>query len=88
MVVPMRGQAMQLIPVHGETAGHACRTKGSSRFIGKLGTTMIGAAIRDVSGAAILRWAPPGTMLTMDYRADRVTVYLDGRKKITRITCG
>jgi hypothetical protein len=49
---------------------------------------MTGAAIRHVTGAAILRWAPPGTMLTMDYRADRVTVYLDSRKKITRIICG
>jgi len=27
-------------------------------------------------------------MLTMDYRADRVTVWVDGSNKITQIKCG
>ena len=38
--------------------------------------------------AAVLRWAPPGYMLTMDYRADRVTVRLDEARKILSINCG
>ena len=38
--------------------------------------------------AAVLRWAPPGMMLPMDYRADRVTVWLDPSSKITQIKCG
>ena len=34
-----------------------------------------------------LRWAPPGMMMTMEYRADRVTVCLDAaERKITKIT--
>lgn len=88
MVVPAAGQAMQVIPVHGETPGHSCQTAGTNRFIGKIGTTMTGAAIKHVTRAAVLRWAPPGTMLTMDFRSDRVTVYLDRRRKITKISCG
>jgi hypothetical protein len=36
----------------------------------------------------VLRWAPPGIMLTMDFRADRVTVWLDAADKITKIRCG
>jgi hypothetical protein len=81
-------QPLQPSPIHGDTPGHACRTSGTNKFIGKPGTRMMGAAVKDVTRAAVLRWAPPGTMLTMDYRADRVTVYLDGRKTITKITCG
>jgi hypothetical protein len=35
----------------------------------------------------VLRWAPPGVMLTMDFCEDRVTVYLARDKKITKISC-
>jgi hypothetical protein len=40
------------------------------------------------SHAAVLRWAPPGVMLTMDYREDRVTVHLSANDTITDIKCG
>jgi hypothetical protein len=36
----------------------------------------------------VLRWAPVGVMLTMDYREDRVTVHLGPDRKITVIKCG
>jgi hypothetical protein len=36
----------------------------------------------------VLRWSPPNTFLTMDYRENRVTVWLDENKKITKIRCG
>jgi hypothetical protein len=76
------------IPVHGATPGHKCEALGTDQFIGKKGTTETGAAIHKVSHAAVLRWAPPGVMLTMDYRADRVTVWLDPSNTITQIKCG
>lgn len=76
------------MPVHGETPGHVCETSHTNRFIGKLRTSMTGAAIKRASRAAVLRWAPPGTMLTMDFRSDRVNVYVDGRGKIFKINCG
>jgi hypothetical protein len=59
-----------------------------SRFVGKAGNSATGAAIKRASHAAVLRWAPPGVMLTMDYREDRVTVYLAPDKKVTEIKCG
>jgi peptidase inhibitor I78 family protein len=74
-------------PVHGVTPGHKCRTEGTDRFIGQTASE-IGAAILRVSHAAVLRWAPPGVMLTMDYREDRVTVHLDAANKVTEINCG
>lgn len=81
-------QPIQPTPIHGDTPGHTCTLKGTDRFVGKPGSKMMGEAIKSVTKAAVLRWAPPGTMLTMDYRADRVTIYLDARKKITKINCG
>jgi hypothetical protein len=76
------------VPVHGVTPGHKCETAGTERFIGQAGTSESGAAIMRVSHAAVLRWAPPGVMLTMDYREDRVTVYLGPDRRITQIRCG
>lgn len=75
-------------PVHGVTPGYKCEAEGMSRFIGKAGSGETGAAIKRASHAAVLRWAPPGVMLTMDYREDRVTVYLGPDKKVTQIKCG
>jgi hypothetical protein len=75
-------------PVHGVTPGHKCDATGSDRFIGQPGTRVTGAAIKRATKAAVLRWAPPGVMLTMDFREDRVTVYLGSDRKITKINCG
>jgi hypothetical protein len=74
--------------VHGETPGHTCQTEGTDQFIGQPGTSETGAAILKSSHAVVLRWAPLGYMLTMDFSADRVTVYLGAEYKITQIKCG
>ena len=76
------------VPVHGVTSGHKCVAEGTSRFIGQPGSQANGASILRATRAAVLRWAPPDTMLTMDYREDRVTVWLDSAKKITKVRCG
>jgi hypothetical protein len=74
--------------VHGDTPGHVCSADGTDQFLGQAGTSETGAAILRATHAAVLRWAPPGYMLTMDFRADRVTVGLDPDYKITKINCG
>ena len=75
-------------PIHGFTPGHKCDLASTDQFVGKAGTSQTGSAIKRVSHAAVLRWAPPGVMLTMDYREDRVTVWLDSSRTITKIRCG
>jgi Peptidase inhibitor I78 family len=75
-------------PIHGETPGHVCDASGTDRFIGQPGNSATGAAIRRATKAAVLRWAPPGYMMTMDFRSDRVTVHLDDKYKITKMNCG
>ena len=75
-------------PVHGVTPGHKCDATGTDRFIGQPGTPATGAAVKRATKAAVLRWAPPGVMLTMDFREDRATVYLGPDKRVTKINCG
>lgn len=74
--------------VHGETPGHTCSEEKTAPFVGQIKSDALGAEIKRVSNAAVLRWAPPGVMLTMDFREDRVTVWLDAAGKITKVRCG
>src|SRR3954464_4181707 len=76
------------IPVRGETPGHTCNAANAHRYIGQPRTDETGEAIKRATNAAVLRWAPPGLMLTMDYRGDRVTVRVGPNGKITQINCG
>ena len=48
----------------------------------------MGAAIMKDTGAQTLRWGPPDSVWTMDYRVERVNVRYDREMKITEITCG
>jgi hypothetical protein len=75
-------------PVHGETSGHECQGAGLERFAGRPATGDIGADILRTSKAATIRWVQPGQMVTMEYRADRVTVHLASGNRIDRVNCG
>lgn len=75
-------------PVHGETPGHACDASGTDRYLGRKGNPSSGRAIRHATHSKVIRWAPPGYAMTMDFRADRVTITLDESYKITKINCG
>lgn len=75
-------------PVHGETPGYRCNDAGSDQYVGQTVSDSLGNQIKQATHAAILRWGPPGVMLTMDFRADRVTVWYGPDKKITKVHCG
>ena len=75
-------------PVHGLTSAHTCKTTGTEHFVGQAATSDTGAAIMKETNSGILRWAPPGFALTMDFRIDRVTVRLGPDNKVIGIDCG
>lgn len=68
--------------------GAVCSNSALDQFVGKLATADLGAQILGVSGAKNLQWIPPGTMVTMDYREDRVRVTLDEQNKVQKVSCG
>lgn len=75
-------------PVVGDTPGFACRGEGLAAFTGQPATTDLGARMLRATGARHLRWVAKGMMVTMDFRADRLTVYLDEANRVERASCG
>lgn len=69
-------------------SGHVCKAEGLDDLIGKPGSSDLAAEALKRSGAATLRWIQPGTMVTMDFRQDRLDIHLDNDNAITKFTCG
>ena len=65
-----------------------CDAAGTQSYVGQRASAEVGAAILKGSGARTLRWGPPRSAWTMDYREDRVNVRYDDAMMIEAITCG
>ena len=74
-------------PVVGGS-GYVCRSDALGAFAGREATAEVGSEILRVSGARVLRWVQPGMMVTMEFRADRVTVWIGPGDRIQRVSCG
>jgi len=69
-------------------SGKVCRAEGLNEFVGRPATPELAAAARDRAGAASVRWLQPGTVVTMEFREDRLNIHLDARNRVTRLACG
>tara|TARA_R110000772_G_scaffold34097_2_gene82925 strand:+ start:1586 stop:1894 length:309 start_codon:yes stop_codon:yes gene_type:complete len=76
------------IPERGVTLGYMCNAAELESFVGQQATDAIGADALKKSGAKKLRWIPPYTPVTMDFRQDRLNIEYDEKMVITRIRCG
>lgn len=65
-----------------------CDADPVQSLVGQMATGETGARILSASKAKTLRWGPPNSAWTMDYRDDRVNVRYDASMVITGITCG
>ena len=72
---------------YDETA-HTCQPEPGQQFVGQRATADLGAAVLRATRAGQLRWGPPRSAMTMDFRVDRVTVAYDDAMTITMVTCG
>ena len=72
----------------GETSGYVCRREGLDAFVGREPTSEVGSEILRKSGARTLRWVAPNMRVTMEFREDRVTVWLGTDNRIERVSCG
>jgi hypothetical protein len=68
--------------------GGKCNAEPAQRFLGEKADVAHGLTIQQVTGSGVLRWAPPRSALTMDFREERVTIAYDDAMIITMITCG
>ena len=74
------------IPVRG--AGTVCRSPGLAKFVGRQASPQLAAEMRKASGAKTVRWVRPGSMITMEYRDDRVTVRVSASDRVIAAHCG
>ncbi len=74
-------------PLVREPVG-TCLATGVQGLVGQRATAELGATLLGRTGARTLRWVPPRTAVTMDFRADRLTVSYDDDMVIERISCG
>jgi len=65
-----------------------CDTSGAQYAVGKPFTDALATELKKKVGAASLRIIPPGTMVTMDYRGDRLNISYDEKKIIIKVECG
>ncbi|KUO54550.1 MAG: hypothetical protein APF78_03475 [Sphingomonadales bacterium BRH_c3] len=81
-------QAAEPAPPMHKPVEKICDASALQEHIGHKASERSGAILLELSGARTLRWVPPRTAVTMDYRPDRLTVSYDDNYVIERISCG
>ncbi|MCY7271630.1 MAG: peptidase inhibitor I78 [Sphingomonas bacterium] len=74
-------------PAPAVPTGDACSTAALGRYVGQPVTSELAGRMLRETGKTALRWVRPGMMVTMDFREDRLTVYLDASNKVERASC-
>ena len=72
----------------GYSETNFCNAEPGQLFVGQRADAESGLAIRRATGADEVRWGPPRTPMTMDFKEGRVTVGYDDEMKITSVACG
>ena len=80
--VEMRGNRPAAQPV-----ASVCNADSLGDLVGKRASDARADVMQTRSGARTLRWIAPNTAVTMDFRADRLNVYVDAKGRIERFTC-
>lgn len=90
-VLPLAACTQEKPPVESTPpppAEMTCNAAAAASYVGQTANADVGSAIVKATGARTLRWGPPRSAMTMDYRQDRVNVIYDDAYKITQVTCG
>ena len=74
-------------PSGGDMSLPRCTETVLAPYVGQQASGEVGARMLAATGARALRWVPPGTMVTMDYRFDRLTVRLGADGRIAQAGC-
>jgi hypothetical protein len=66
----------------------SCDAAPVQALIGRRINQDLGWEAKRLSGARIFRWLAPGSITTMEYRADRLNIHFDANDRIVRLDCG
>jgi hypothetical protein len=84
---PPPPSAPEGFPVRGET-GHHCNAAKAKKLVGRKRSPTVEREALRLSGAGSVRWIPIGSMVTMDFRSDRLNLHLDRKGRILSVNCG
>lgn len=70
------------------TTAFSCAAEPVQYAIGQKTSAELGSKLVKESGSRTLRWMPPRSAATMDYRQDRLNIAYDDNMVISRINCG
>lgn len=71
----------------GVTPLPRCTQAVLGKYIGKPKSSLVARRMRHATGAKSVRWVPVGTMVSMLYQYDRLTVRLGPDRRITQASC-
>jgi Peptidase inhibitor I78 family len=71
-----------------EAGGFDCNAEAAQYAVGQKTSVELAQELVKKTGARTLRWMPPRTAVTMDYRQDRLNIAYDDDMVITSINCG
>ena len=86
LLTPMAVACTSMAPPAAAPA-NACSPEALARYAGLAGNDATAARMKRETGKTALRWIKPGMAVTMDYREDRLTIYLDAAGKVERASC-
>ena len=69
------------------TPGDVCSPASLARYTGLAANDALAARMQRETGKIAIRWVRPGMAVTMEYREDRLTVYLDAAGRVERASC-
>ena len=88
LICALLGACSTMAQVPAAPGSGQCNDAGLAEFIGQEASAELGARMQARSGAKVLRWVAYGTMITMDFSAERLTVSLDRQNWVEAARCG
>ncbi len=86
---PQREAPYTTTPVtEKEAGGFECNAESAQYAVGQKTSVALAAELMKKTGSNTLRWIPPRTVVTMDFRSDRLNISYDDNMVIDRISCG
>lgn len=71
-----------------EAGGFECSAEAAQYAVGQKTSVALANELMKKTGSKTLRWIPPRTAVTMDFRSDRLNISYDDNMVIDRINCG
>ena len=88
MALVLAGCAMDSRPEPTPPTPRACVADGVQRFVGQPVTPALVEQVRRASRSTTARRITPNMRVTMEFRADRVNVWVGLKGEVERVSCG